>query len=87
MCDNPGGGESNPAEGVRGRCKMKSPSVLSCIGKTTREGCDRGREVGTVHSRYDGEGTVPLRKSKESGRRGSYEKDFVSTKSRDCECA
>jgi len=48
--DNPGGGESDPAEGVRTRCKKNSPSVLSCIGKRTREGCDRGSEVGTVHS-------------------------------------
>jgi len=38
---------------------MNSPSVLSCIGKRTREGCDRGSEVGAVHSRRDGEGPVP----------------------------
>jgi len=25
-------------------------SVLSCIGKRTKEGCDRGSEVETVHS-------------------------------------
>jgi len=25
-------------------------SVLPCVGKRTREGCDRGRKVGTVHS-------------------------------------
>jgi len=37
------------AEGVRRRCK-NSPSVLSCIGKRTREGFDRGSEVETVHS-------------------------------------
>jgi len=48
--DNPGGGESVPADGVRRRCKKNSPSVLSCKGKRTREGCDRGSEVGTVHS-------------------------------------
>jgi len=61
--------------------KNSSPSVLSCIGKRTREGCDRDSEVGTVHSGYDGEGPVPPRKPKVSGRRGSCEKDFVSTKS------
>jgi len=47
MQDNPGGGESYPAEGVCRRCKKNSPSVLSCIGKRTREGCDRGSEVGS----------------------------------------
>jgi len=26
-----------------------SPSFLSCIGKSTKEGCDRGSEVETVH--------------------------------------
>jgi len=63
---------------VRRRCK-NSPSVLSCIRKSTREGCDRGSEVGTIHSGWDGEGPVPPRKPKESGRRGSCEKDFVET--------
>jgi len=29
-------------------CMKNSPSVLSCIGKRTREGCDRGSEVKTV---------------------------------------
>jgi len=48
--DSQGVGESNPAEGVRKRCMMNSPSVLSCIGKRTKEGCDRGNEVETVHS-------------------------------------
>jgi len=33
-------GVSYPAEGVRRRCMMNSPSVLSCIGKRTREGWD-----------------------------------------------
>jgi len=47
--ENPGGGKSEHAEGVRRRCMMNS-SVLSCIGKRTREGCDRGSEVRTVHS-------------------------------------
>jgi len=46
---NPGEGELDPAEGVRRHCK-KNYSVLSCIGKRTREGCDRGSKVWTVHS-------------------------------------
>jgi len=69
MRDNPEGGELYSAEGVRRRCKKKFPSVVSCIGKRTKEGCDRGSEVETVHSRQDGKGPVPLRKSKESDRR------------------
>jgi len=49
MRNSQGGGESYPAEGVHRRC-MKNSSVLSCIGKRTKEGCDRGSEVETVHS-------------------------------------
>jgi len=49
MRDNPGGGELDPAEGVRRRYK-KNFSVLSCKGKRTKEGCDRGSKVETVHS-------------------------------------
>jgi len=45
-----GGGEIYPAEGVHRRCMKDSPSVLSCIGKRAKEGCDRGSEVETVHS-------------------------------------
>jgi len=30
--------------------------VLSCIGRRTRESCDRGSEIGTGHSGRDGEG-------------------------------
>jgi len=45
------GGESDPAEGVRTRCMKNSPSVLSCIGKRTKEGCDCGGKVEKVHSR------------------------------------
>jgi len=48
--DSQGGGESNPAEGVRRRCMKNSSSVSSCISKRTKEGCDRGSEVETVHS-------------------------------------
>jgi len=50
MQDSQGGDESDPAEGVRRRCMWNSPSVLSCIGKRIKEGCDRGSEVETVHS-------------------------------------
>jgi len=60
MRDNPGRGESDTAEGVRRRCKKISPSVLSCIGKRTKEGCDRSSVVGTIHSGRYGEGPVPL---------------------------
>jgi len=79
MRDNPGGGELDPAEDVRRSCKKNSPSVLSCKGKRTRDGCDRGSEVGTVNSGLYGEWPVPPRKPKKSGRRGSCEKDFVAT--------
>jgi len=78
MWDNPKGGESDPAEGVRRRCKKNIPSVLSCIGKRTRECCDRGSEVETVHSGRDWEGPVPLRKPKESGRRENSLTSLVS---------
>jgi len=79
--DNPGGGESDPAKGVHRRCMKNSPSVLSCIGKRTIEGCDHGSEVGTAHSGWDGEGPVPLMKPdepKESGRRESFCWKFAS---------
>jgi len=33
MRENPVGGELDPADDVRRRCKKNSPSVLSCIGK------------------------------------------------------
>jgi len=84
MRDSQGGIESDPAEGVCKRCMKNSPSVLSCIGKRTREGCDRGSEVGTIHSGYDKEGPVLPMKPKGSGRRGSCQKDFVSTRCIKC---
>jgi len=37
-------GELNPTEVVRRCYKKNSPFVLSCIGKRTREGFDRGME-------------------------------------------
>jgi len=57
------GGELDPAEDVHRRCKKNSPA-LSCIGKRTREGCDRSSEVRSVHSGRGGEGPVPQRKPK-----------------------
>jgi len=50
MQDNPEGGELDPADDVRRRCMKNSPSVLSCIGKRTKEDCDCGSAVGTVPS-------------------------------------
>jgi len=46
-------------------------SILSCISKRTKKGCDRGSEVVTVHSGRERKGPVSLRKPKESGRRKS----------------
>jgi len=68
MRDNPKEGELDPAADDRRRCK-NFPSVLSCIDKRTKEVCDRGSEAGTVHSGLDGEGPVPCRRPKESGKR------------------
>jgi len=48
--DNPKGGELDPAINDRRRYKKNSPSVLSCIGKRTKEGCALGIEVGTIHN-------------------------------------
>jgi len=47
--DNSERGELNPAIIDRRRC-MKSPSILSCIGKKTKDDCDRGSDIGIVHS-------------------------------------
>jgi len=71
MWDYPEEGELDPADGVRRRCNKNSSSV-------SKEGCDRGSEVGTVHSGLDGEGPVPLMKPKESGGRESFGKISVS---------
>jgi len=51
MQDYPEGGELYPANDVRRCCKKNS--VLSCMGKRTREGCKRGS------------GTIPSVSSKE----------------------
>jgi len=50
MWDNPEGGDLDPADDVR---RKNFSSVLSCIDKKTKEDCDRGSEVGTVHSERD----------------------------------
>jgi len=72
MRDNPGG-ELDPAIDVRRRCK--NSFVLSCIGKPKKDGCNRGSEVGTVHS---GRGPVPLRKQKDRFGKKRIVRDFVS---------
>jgi len=77
MRDNPEEGELDTANDFHRRCK-KNPSVLPCIGNRTREGCDHGSEVWAVHSGWEGEGPVTLRKPKESGRTEICEKEFVS---------
>jgi len=78
MRDNPEGGELDAADDVRRRCKKNSPSVLPCISKRTREGCDYGSKIWAVHNGSDGEGPVPLKKLKESGRTDSCDKVFGS---------
>jgi len=78
MRDNPEGGVLNSADCVRRRCKKNSPFILSCIGKRTREDCDRGSEVGTIRSGRDGEGPVPPRKPKVSGRRERVVRKILS---------
>jgi len=50
MRDNPEGGDLDTADDACRRCKKNSPSVIPCIGKRIREGCDHGIEVGTVYS-------------------------------------
>jgi len=73
MQDSQGGGESDPAEGVRVRC-MKNSTFLSCIGKRTKEGCDRGSEVETFNSGQDGEGPVPPRNRRNLAGEGAVRK-------------
>jgi len=66
--DNPGGGESDSAKGVRRRCKKNSSSILSFIKRWL---CpwQRSRDS-SQQMKWDG--PVPPRKPKESGRRGKY---------------
>jgi len=57
MRDNPEGGELEPAVDDSRRCKKNSPSVFFLFYFFILhrcEGCDRGSEVGTVHSRRGG---------------------------------
>jgi len=68
MRDNPEGDELDLVVDVRRRCK-NSFSILSCMEKRIKESCDRGNEVGSLHSRRDGERPVPIRKPKEFGKR------------------
>jgi len=77
MQDNLENGKLDPSEDVRRPCKKNFPSVLSCIRKRTREGCDHGSEIGTVYSGRNNKGPFSLRKRKGSDRRGSCEKDFA----------
>jgi len=65
---NPEGDELDPAVDLCKRCKNNSHSVVSCMDKRTKEGCDHGSEVSIIHSRRSGEGPVPLRNPKESGK-------------------
>jgi len=62
MRGNPEEGELDPAVDDRRSCRKKSPSILMCLDKRTKEGCDLGSEVGTFHSGLGGEGPIPLRR-------------------------
>jgi len=72
MWDNPGEGELDPGEGFRRHCK-NSLSILFCIGKRTREGCDHGSEVETVNS-GSWEGPVPPRNRRNLAEEGVVRK-------------
>jgi len=82
MRDNPERGELDPAEGVRRCCKKNYPSVLSCIGKRTREGCNRGNKSGQFTADEMGKGQF-LRGNRRNLAEG-FEKDFVFKKSSGC---
>jgi len=77
MRDPPEEGELDPAVDVRRRCMKNSPSVLSCIDKRTKESCNRGSEVGTVHS-VRGEKGPFLLGNRRNLARENFEKDFFS---------
>jgi len=55
MRNNPEGGELDPSDDDH-KHSEKNSSVLFCIDKRTREGCDYGSKVETFHSRQDREG-------------------------------
>jgi len=44
------------ADDVRRHCKKNSHSVLSCIGKRTKEGCDRDSKIGQFTAGEIGKG-------------------------------
>jgi len=70
------GGELDTAVDSRRRCIKNSLSVLSCIDKKTKEGCEPGSKVGQFTAGEVGENTSSSKKNmKESGK---SEKDFVS---------
>jgi len=69
--DNPEEVELGPVDDVCMHCK-KNFIVLFYIGKKKR--------VRTIHSGRVGKGPVPLRKLKKSGRKESWEIDFVCRK-------
>jgi len=64
MRPNPEGGELDPTVDARRRCKKNSLSI-----KRTKEGCDRGSKVGTVHSGRDGKHDFLMRRPKKSGKK------------------
>jgi len=55
MRDNPEEAELSPTDAVRRRCK-KNSSVLACIGKRTREGCDLAAKSGQFTAGETGKG-------------------------------
>jgi len=84
MQHSQGGGESDLAEGVRRHCMKNSPSFLFCIGKGQKKVVTLAAKSRQFTADKTGKGQFLPRKPKESGRRGSSEKDFVSTKSSEC---
>jgi len=77
MRDNPEGEELDPAVDDRKSCKKYSPSISSCMDKSTKEGCNRGAKSGKVTECEAGKDQFL------SGNRGNLtrencEKDFVS---------
>jgi len=69
MQDNPGGGKSDPVEGVRKRCKKNFPSVAAKSGQFTADEMRKGQFLRENRRNLAGEGVV---------------RDFVSTNSSEC---
>jgi len=84
MRDSQRRSESDPTENVCKRCMKNSPSVLSCIGKITKKAVTTAAKSKQFTADKTGKGQFLRGKPKESGRRGSCEKEFVSTKSSEC---